>query len=74
MTMKERAKFVQCQSVVRVPKVGGARGQKLHPDIQVTLNVGGAAADENYTMCGPSFQVLCPSSCFLNFRLSQIST
>lgn len=42
MTMKERAKFVQCQSVVAVPKV--------------TLNVGGVAADENFTMCGPSFQ------------------
>jgi len=42
VTMKERAKFMQCQSVVRVPKI--------------TLNVGGAAADENYTMCGPSFQ------------------
>lgn len=41
-TMKERAKFIQCQSVVRVPKV--------------TLNVGGAVSDENYTMCGPSFQ------------------
>ena len=24
---------------------------------QVTLNVGGVAADENFTMCGPSFQV-----------------
>jgi len=42
VTMKERAKFIQCQSVVRVPKV--------------TLNVGGVAADENFTMCGPSFQ------------------
>jgi len=41
VTMKERAKFIQCQSVVRVPRV--------------TLNVGGVAADENYTMCGPSF-------------------
>ena len=41
-TMKERAKFMQCQSVVRVPKI--------------TLNVGGVAGDENYTMCGPSFQ------------------
>eukprot|EP00092_Neocalanus_flemingeri_P035845 GFUD01039025.1.p1 GENE.GFUD01039025.1~~GFUD01039025.1.p1 ORF type:complete len:550 (-),score=189.29 GFUD01039025.1:85-1734(-) len=41
-TMKERAKFMQCQSVVRVPKI--------------TLNVGGVAADENYTMCGPSFE------------------
>jgi len=42
VTMKERAKFMQSQSVVRVPKI--------------TLNVGGVAADENYTMCGPSFQ------------------
>ena len=33
---------MQAQSVVRVPKI--------------TLNVGGVAADENYTMCGPSFQ------------------
>jgi len=41
-TMKERAKFMHCQSVVRVPKI--------------TLNVGGVAADENYTMCGPSFE------------------
>ena len=41
-TMKERAKFIHCQSVVRVPKI--------------TLNVGGVAADENYTMCGPSFE------------------
>ena len=40
--MKERAKLIQCLSVVRVPKV--------------SLNVGGALADENYTMCGPSFQ------------------
>ncbi|XP_023321293.1 methylcrotonoyl-CoA carboxylase beta chain, mitochondrial [Eurytemora carolleeae] len=40
-TLKERAKFIQCQSIVRVPKV--------------TLNVGGAISDENYTMCGPSF-------------------
>jgi len=40
-TMKERAKFIQCQSIVRVPRV--------------TLNVGGSYADENYTMCGPSF-------------------
>ena len=24
---------------------------------RVTLNVGGVAADENYTMCGPSFHV-----------------
>ena len=23
----------------------------------MTLNVGGVAADENYTMCGPSFHV-----------------
>jgi len=42
VTMKERAKFIHCQSVVRVPKV--------------VLNVGGVAGDENYTMCGPSFQ------------------
>jgi len=41
-TMKERAKFMHCQSVVRVPKV--------------TLNVGGVSGDENYTMCGPSFE------------------
>merc|ERR1719510_340108 len=41
VTMKERAKFIHCQSVVRVPRV--------------TLNVGGVASDENYTMCGPSF-------------------
>lgn len=40
-TMKERAKFMQAHSTVRVPKI--------------TLNVGGAAADENYTMCGPGF-------------------
>merc|ERR1719400_2708474 len=41
-TMKERAKFIQCLSVVRVPKI--------------SLNVGGAVGDENYTMCGPSFE------------------
>ena len=41
-TMKERAKFIQCLSVVRVPKI--------------SLNVGGVVADENYTMCGPSFE------------------
>jgi len=41
ITLKERAKFMQCQSIVRVPRV--------------TLNVGGALGDENYTMCGPSF-------------------
>jgi len=41
VTMKERAKFIQCHSVARVPKV--------------TLNVGGVLGDENYTMCGPSF-------------------
>ena len=42
VTMKERAKFVQCLSVARVPKI--------------SVNVGGALADENYTMCGPSFE------------------
>ena len=42
VTMKERAKFIQCLSVVRVPKI--------------SLNVGGSVADENYTMCGPSFE------------------
>ena len=42
VTLKERAKFIQCLSVVRVPKI--------------SLNVGGAVADENYTMCGPSFE------------------
>jgi 3-methylcrotonyl-CoA carboxylase beta subunit len=40
--LKERAKFIQCLSVVRVPKV--------------TLNLTGAYGDENFTMCGPSFQ------------------
>merc|ERR1719220_2698189 len=34
--------MIQCLSVVRVPKI--------------SLNVGGALADENYTMCGPSFE------------------
>ena len=42
VTMKERAKFIQCLSVARVPKI--------------SLNVGGALSDENYTMCGPSFE------------------
>merc|ERR1719427_268116 len=42
VTMKERAKFIQCQSVVRVPRI--------------TLNIGGVVGDENYTMCGPSFE------------------
>lgn len=42
VTMKERAKFMQCLSVVRVPKI--------------SLNIGGAIGDENYTMCGPSFE------------------
>lgn len=41
VTMKERAKMIHMQSVVRVPKI--------------TLNVGGSFGDENYTMCGPSF-------------------
>jgi len=40
-TMKERAKFMHCLSIVRVPRV--------------TLNIGGAYGDENYTMSGPSF-------------------
>ncbi len=40
-TIKERAKFVQHQSVVSVPKV--------------TVNVGGCHGDELMTMCGPSF-------------------
>lgn len=40
-TLKERAKFIHCMSIVRVPRI--------------TLNVGGAIGDENYTMCGPSF-------------------
>jgi len=40
--LKERAKLTQCLSVVRVPKV--------------TLNLTGAYGDENFTMCGPSFQ------------------
>ena len=42
VTLKERAKFVQCLSVVRVPKI--------------SVNIGGVVADENYTMCGPSFE------------------
>jgi len=39
--MKERAKFMQAHSTVSVPKV--------------TLNIFGSSGDENYTMCGPSF-------------------
>merc|ERR1712025_461599 len=42
VTLKERAKFVQCLSVVQVPKI--------------SVNIGGVVADENYTMCGPSFE------------------
>ena len=42
VTLKERAKFVQCQSVVRVPKIA--------------LNVGGLLGDECHTMCGPAFK------------------
>ena len=42
VTLKERAKFVQCQSLVRVPKIA--------------VNVGGLLGDECHTMCGPSFQ------------------
>ena len=41
-TLKERAKLVQCLSVVRVPRI--------------SLNVGGVTGDENYTMCGPAFE------------------
>jgi len=41
-TMKERAKMIQCLSVVRVPRI--------------SLNVGGVLGDENYTMCGPAFE------------------
>ena len=40
-TLKERAKFVQHQSVARVPKV--------------SINIGGCHGDELFTMCGPSF-------------------
>ncbi len=40
ITLKERAKFVQHQSVVTVPKV--------------TVNIGGCHGDELLTMCGPS--------------------
>ena len=39
--LKERAKFVQIQSTVRVPKI--------------VINVGGCFGDDLFTMCGPSF-------------------
>jgi len=42
IVLKERAKFAQCLSVVRVPKV--------------TLNLSSCYGDENFTMCGPSFE------------------
>jgi len=41
ITMKEKAKFIQAHSTVKVAKV--------------TLNLSCAKGDENYTMCGPSF-------------------
>lgn len=41
VTLKERAKLAQCHSVARVPKV--------------SVNFGGCAGDQLYTMCGPSF-------------------
>ena len=42
VTLKERAKFIQCQSLVRVPKIA--------------INVGGLLGDECHTMCGPAFE------------------
>lgn len=41
ITMKERAKLIHAHSIARVPRI--------------TLNIGGSVGEENYTMCGPSF-------------------